>query len=174
MERTLALAVVLTLLAFPAKAQYLCVSTYAADPEALAASLLPALERLHAAIPSLSPRQERWIKEEMRADGMRPVRAVSSREYALQQEKLNAGSLLASIQILTKAIEPKVPWSPTKEWLIFAYSLMESDADLYLARLVTERAIQREVIPNEWTALVGVLAGETFPLRRAIRPRARA
>ena len=91
MKRLLA-ALILVLLTSPAMAQGSCGSKYPDNPEQLAASLLPTLERLYAAIPFLSPQEEQWLKEEMVADGQRPVRAVSSREFAIKEAKTNAGS----------------------------------------------------------------------------------
>lgn len=162
MRRTLTAALVLALLAFPARAQDMCGSSYAADPAALASVWVPSLERLYAAIPSLSPKEEQWLQQEMRGDGQRPVRAVSSREYAMQQAKLNAGSLLGSIRRLT---EKRDGAEQTRGWMLFAYTLIESDASIYLSRLVEERVIQREALPDEWT----VFASGTFPLKEAIR-----
>ena len=67
-----------------------------ADPVQLAAFWLPKLEHLHAAIPSLSPREEAWLKDELSAPltSDRFRRAISSPEFALRKAKENAGSLL--------------------------------------------------------------------------------
>lgn len=92
MRRALSAVVVLLLLVSPAKALDLCqeidysdrlAQLYAADPETLAAAWLPLHERLYAAIPSLSPREQQWLKEEMQSYGKRSVAAHSSRENAI-------------------------------------------------------------------------------------------
>ena len=80
----------------------------------------------------------------------------------------DAGSLFYSIRVLAKVIEPRKSWSPTEGWLFFAYTLIEYDADFYLARLVTEGVIQRENIPFEWSAFASGLKKHE-DLRNAIR-----
>ncbi len=139
--------------------------TFAADPAALAAAWLPPIERLYAAIPSLSPREEGWLEEEMRATPERYLRTLSSREYALREAKQNAGSLLFTIRVLTGVLKPVVPRPPTEDWILFAYTLIDSDSSLYLARLVTEQVIQKEAIPDAWT----VWSGMKVPLQDSIR-----
>lgn len=161
MKRTLAFALILVLLAFPAKAKDWCETVYPADPAALAASLLPSLERLNSSIPSLSPREEQWIKEEMAASGQRQLRAISSREYALQQAKYDANSLLGLIRRLTGKHDQA---DRERSWLWFAYSLLQTDSAFYLAKLVADRVIQREAIPQKWR----LLEGAQFTLARSI------
>ena len=139
---------------------------HAADPATLAAFWLPEIERLYAAIPSLSPREERWLDEELNAG--RP-RAANSREYAIRKAKLNTGSLLGSLRGLTEVIKPKGPRQPTKDWIFFVYVLIDTDSAYDLARLEAEGVIRREVIPEPWTILEGIFEGQEFPLRDAIR-----
>ena len=160
MGRTIAAALFLVLLASPARTQDRCGTLFAADPAALAAAWLPSLERLYEGIPSLSPKEEQWLQEEMR-DAQRAVRAVSSLEYAIQEAKLNARSLLVLIR---RFIDEHDRTEQTRSWLFFAYTLVEIDTSLYLARLVEERVLQREAIPDDWTVFA-----RSFPLQDAIR-----
>ena len=166
MLAALALALALSLPAFPVKAKALCVSRHAAKPAALAASLLPVFERLYEGIPSLSPKEAQWLKEELVAPGKRSDRAFSSREYALLRAKTNSGSLLGGIRFLTGAVKVKPPRSPTDDWLHLVYNLIEDDVDMYLARLVTEGVIQRELMPFYWIFIASTNYGE---LRLGIR-----
>jgi hypothetical protein len=145
--------VVIPILAPPAMAQDLCgpqwpYGTRGADPVALAAAWLPLLERLSDSIPSLSPREAEWLDAEMRGDGGRSVRAVSSREFALQRVKNNTSSLLASTRNLLN--EKRTSAQKTQDWLFFAYNLIDEDSDLYLAGLVTEKVIPLKALPEEW------------------------
>jgi hypothetical protein len=73
-------------------------------------------------------------RDPIASPGQRGVRVYSSREYAQQQANRNAGSLLGSIRALN---EPKHLQSPTENWLLFVYTLIESDTDNYLAELTT-------------------------------------
>lgn len=138
--------------------------TRAADPAALATAWLPRFERLYASIPDLSPRESQWLDSERRGNGRRPVHAVSSREFALQSAKFNAGSLLASLRNLSN--EKRGRAEQTQDWLFFAYTLIDEDADLHLARLVTERVIPADALPEEWKSLA---SGETMELQESIR-----
>ena len=87
-----------------------------------------------------------------------PPGAVSSREWAIQYAKRDAGTLLYPIRVLTKVNEPRKSWSPTEGWLAFASALIDYDAEIYLARLITEGVIQSEDIPLEWRALTSLKA----------------
>jgi hypothetical protein len=120
------------------------------DPTTLAAAWAPLLERLSKAIPSLSPKEEKWLQEEMDVGGQRFVRAASSREYVIQQAKRNADSLLFLARGLS---DQRDRAAQARDWLWFAYSLLEGDAALDLARLEAEGVIQREAIPSDWTIL---------------------
>src|SRR6476659_446505 len=60
----------------------------AADSAAFAAAWLPAFAHLAAAIPALSPREEHWLEEEIRApNAKRFGRALDSRERSLQMAR---------------------------------------------------------------------------------------
>ena len=91
---------------------------YSDDPTTLAAAWVPPLERLSAAIPSLSPQEDRWLDEEYNGGADRLRRAVNSREFALREAKRNAGSLLAMVRRLT---EERDPSARSRDWLWFAY-----------------------------------------------------
>lgn len=155
------LAAILILLAGPTLARDACgpqiVPAYPADPTALAAEWVPVLERLDAAIPSLSPREEQWLRDEMAsASGGRYMHALNSREFALQAAKRDVSGLLSMLRRLQEVSDQS---QRAKAWLLFAYGLIEYDAALYLAWLVAEKVIQLESIPTEWT-LLAVIAGK--------------
>jgi hypothetical protein len=117
-------------------------------PVVLAAAWLPLFERLNNAIPSLSPRETQWLKEERQAsDAQRSHRALRSREYALQEAKRNADVLLSQVRQLT---EKRDTAAQTRGWLMLADILIEPDADHYLARLVEERVVDRKALPWHW------------------------
>lgn len=157
------LASVIALLSAQAAAQDNCGSLYPADPAALAAELLPELERLYAGIPALSPREEQWLDEEMAASADRAKRAISSREHALREAKIDAGSLLGVVRqsILKGHNQAEL----TKGWIRFAHTLIDDDSSLYLAGLVAEKVIQREAIPEDWT----LWEGASTSLQNSIR-----
>lgn len=137
---------------------------FAANPTTLAAAWVPLLEPLSAAIPSLSPKEEQWLREEMRGGGRRSVRAVSSREYAIQQAKARADAELTLMRRLT---EERDRVAQARDWLWFAYSLIDTDAALYLARLEADGVIQRDAIPWNWRAFARGKGGAT--LQKVIR-----
>lgn len=74
----------------------------AADSAAFAASWLPALAHLTAAIPALSPREERWLEEEMQARGDRWFRALDSREYAMKEARRDAGAIASPLSTIAR------------------------------------------------------------------------
>lgn len=169
MKRTLAVfTTAVALLAPPAAAQDACVEPdylgrdlYAADPTALAAAWLRELERLYAAIPSLSPREEQWLREEMVGSGDRFLRAVSSREYAMWYAKLDVG---AFIKLLRRALEGDQT-EQTKGWIWFIHHLLGDNSEPYLARLVREEVIQLDAIPDAWTFAMGGVCHSKIPSR---------
>lgn len=137
--------------------------TRSAVPARLGAAWLPAFERLDAAIPSLSPREEKWLEQEEQGGGDRWVRAASSREFTLRAAKNNASGLLKVVRRLS-AKSDRADQAGALIW--FAYILTDPDAGIYLERLLAWKVIQREVIPKEWT--FGARNGDV-PLHQAIR-----
>lgn len=140
------------------------VGTYPADPEALAEIWLAPIERLYAAIPSLSPREEQWLNDES-ADPERYLRAARSSTYAVKEAKLDVGSLLGALRVLSGDLQPAGEMTGVESWAFFAQILIDYDAALYLARLETEGILDRTAIPKDWT----ILAGLDFPLEASIR-----
>jgi hypothetical protein len=122
-----------------------------ASPEqsALAKYWVEAFERLDSAIPSLSPREQQWLEQEMSAsDGQRRVRAVGSREYAIRQAKLDSANLLAIVRSLSEG-----KWRPSARtgWIFLANSLIDQFADQHLERLVRDKVIALEALPRSWS-----------------------
>ncbi len=95
----------------------------------------------------------------------RMSQAVESREYALQQARLDVDSLFASLRILTKVLEPKEPRPAWFDWAFLAYTLIGYDSASTLARLESEGVIPRAAIPKHWI----IFAGEGLSLPTAIR-----
>ena len=165
-----ALVIILPLLATPALAgQNACVEWvpvhpdhFSADPTTLAAAWLPDIERLYEAIPFLSPKEERWLKEEL--GSVRAARATGTLEFALREAKLRAGAELALVRRLTEELDGS---AQARDWLWLAHSLVEADAAIYLARLEAEGVIQRDAIHFHWKFLAGAESGAT--LQEAIR-----
>lgn len=147
---------------------------YSKDPDILASTWLTHIELLYSRIPSLSPREEKWLKEEMMDPG-RSVRAYSSREYAIQEAKLNTGSLLGVLRVLTDEIKPKVPRTKVQGWSFLAYTLIEYDAARNLAILADENILPLEAFPQLWAmfhdkdfSLVSAIRAERTQLARHI------
>lgn len=125
---------------------------FAADPAALAQVLLPQIERLHEAIPALSPREEQWLDNEMnRQDAVRLKRAFDSRENSIRRAKWDAGGLLASLQLLNKVVTPQTPVRPVVMWANFVSTLIDDDGSLHLARLAALGVIRSDSLPQHWT-----------------------
>ena len=139
---------------------------HSGDPSELAKALLPEIERLEAAIPSLSPREEEWLKGELnQKDLRRSLRATDSREHVMRVAKWNAGSLLGSLRVLTKAVTPRVQERQVDQWAFFVYTLIEDDAGVHLARLERDGVIKSDSLPQFWTMI-----GKTgAPLADSIR-----
>jgi len=182
MKRTLTVfTIVVALMSTTAAAQDTCIpplrvgapprgDLYAADAAALAAAWLPELERLYAGIPSLSPREEQWLNEEMKGGVDRFWRALQSREHALGEAKRDAGSLLSAVRHVFEVPDQA---GQTRAWIMFAHTLIDTDSSWPLARLVAEKVIQPEVIPDEWTAWGGTMqdsiqAGRTLLARHVL------
>jgi hypothetical protein len=121
-----------------------------ASPEqsALAKYWVEAFERLDSAIPSLSPREQQWLEQEMSGDGQRRVRAVESREFAIRQVKLDSGNLLAIVRALSEGT-----WRPSARtgWIFLANSLIDRHAEYHLERLVRDKVIAFDALPGSWT-----------------------
>ena len=140
-------------------------SGFASKPDELVKALLPSIERFYSSVPSLSPREEKWLSEELsQSDSGRLMRAVNSRDYALQTVKLNAGGLLGSLRVLSKEAKPRAGARTVDDWALFVYTLIEQDAAMYLARLESEGVISVSNIPPDWS----VLRDKSFPLQNAI------
>ena len=142
------LVVILPLLAAPAVAgERFCwvfnpaqPDLWAADPTTFGAAWVAPLEHLSAAIPSLSPKEEQWLQEEMRVDVRRAARAVSSVEYAIQKAKGFADFELSLMRRLTEGRDRA---AQARDWLWFAYILIDVDAAVHLVRLEAKGVIQR-------------------------------
>jgi len=139
---------------------------FAADPIALAQVLLPQIERLHEAIPALSPREEQWLDNEMnRLDAVRLKRAIDSRENSIRRAKWDAGGLLASLQLLNKVVTPQTPERPVVMWANFVSTLIDDDGSLHLARLAALGVIKSDSLPQHWT----IWGSTGQPLRDSIQ-----
>lgn len=130
---------------------------WAADPTTLAAAWLPEIERLYEAIPVLSPREEQWLEGEL--GSVRAARTMNSREFALRQAKRNAGGLLGLARRLT---EKRDRAAQARDWLWFAYALIDPDDAVELARLEAEGVIQRQATPWDWKWLAEREGGATL------------
>lgn len=139
---------------------------FAANPMVLAKVLLPQFERLYEAIPTLSPREEQWLDNEMnRLDAVRWKRANDSRENSIWRAKLDAGDLLGTIRVLSKAVVPQLPERPVVVWTHLASALIDDDGSLHLARLEAMGIIKSDSLPQHWT-----MWGTTGrPLRESIQ-----
>ena len=113
---------------------------------------------MYEAIPFLSPREERWLEEEL-ATLDRVVRAMNSREYAVRGAKLSLGGDLTLVRRLT---EERDRAAQARDLLWFAYALINDTTSLYLARLEAEGVIQREAIPRRWKWLAEGEGGATL------------
>jgi hypothetical protein len=146
----------------------LCAETpdgmYAASPKVFADAWLPQIERLYTALPSISPREEQWLTAES-SDPQRHLRAIRSSTYAIKEAKLDVGSLLGSLRVLPERVQPAEAASSVERWALFAYTLIDYDAALHLARLAEENIVERSTIPERWT----LWAGSDFPLDQSIR-----
>lgn len=140
-------------------------SGFASKPDELVKALLHSVERFYSAVPTLSPREEKWLSEELsQSDSGRLLRAVNSREYAIRTVKSNAGGLLGSLRALSKEAKPRAGARPVDDWALLVYTLIEQDAAMHLARLESEGVISVNNIPPDWS----VLRDRTFPLQNAI------
>ena len=97
---------------------------YAAAPDALGSAWLRELERLEAAIPSLSPWQERSLQE---------GRATESLEWDVQYAKLDAGAL---VDILRRALQVFEQPEQAKAWIWFVHTLLDLDGSASVALAV--------------------------------------
>lgn len=125
---------------------------YAADPTVLAKALLPQIERLYEAIPTLSPREEQWLDDEMnRLEHIRRQRAIDSRENSIRRAKSDAGDLLGTLRVLSKVLVPQPPDRPVVLWTHFVSALIDVDSSLHLARLEALGVIKSDSLPQDWT-----------------------
>ena len=99
-----------------------------------------------AAIPSLSPREEQWLDEEMREPiSERAIKAVESREYSGKKGRLDAKNLDHALREISAEHERA---ELIRKWLRYSYMLLESDTAYHLARLVTDKVISRKDLPG--------------------------
>jgi hypothetical protein len=147
----------------------MCGTLYPADPAKLATSLEPLFDRLDNGVPSLSPREEQWLDEELASgDDQRWLKASNSVENAQLWVKRNTTSLAVSIRILTGTLIPSTQqMTPRERWRYVAYYLIDTDATIRLARLVTMGVIAEDAIPRSWKLFADADSG--YPLSRAIR-----
>jgi hypothetical protein len=120
------------------------------QPERLRSAWLPVVERLYAAIPNLSPKEEEWLAGEKRSSPERAMRAIESREHAIAEVRLNIGSLVGNLK---NAAQNQSSAKQASAWLLFGYALIDYDASVHLARLVNDGIIGRSLIPYQWSWL---------------------
>jgi hypothetical protein len=127
----------------------------AADSRAFATAWLPPFSHLTAAIPALSPHEDRWLEEETKAatgisNPDRWYRAMNSREASMQQPRESAVALEALMRSIIVERDNAVL---IRRWLTIIRVLMES-APEHLTRLVAEKVIPRKALPEAWLLLV--------------------
>jgi hypothetical protein len=138
------------------------------DPAELAAYWIHPIEDLYSTIPTLSPKEKRWLDEELgKNDRNRTLWALDSREYTLRMARLDIGNLLASLRVLNKLDPPGQGESLAQRWRTFVYDLIDYDGPLYLAKLVTDDIIEPNQIPKDWSWLSGIASD--FTLQESIR-----
>ena len=155
MSRIVIGLVVALMVSGPAWGEAVCGASFPSEPGALAVSLLPQFEKLNSNIPSLSPREDLWLDEEMKAPGKRALRAFSSREYRLRWAKLNTTSLFATMRILIGELRKEDPPPKASSWLLVANWLIDTDATIHLANLVAAGVVDRDALPYSWTVFAG-------------------
>jgi hypothetical protein len=154
MKRILVLTLAFLAVASPAwGVDRLCGGVYQeAHPKKLALFLHPQFEKLYNAIPSLSPKEEEWLNEEMVAPGRRSVRVLSSREYTQRTAKRDAGSLYATLGIITGRLRKDNPPHEATSWLRLAYWLASHRDNLPFdyVQLVEKKLLDWEMLPYQW------------------------
>ena len=123
----------------------------AANSAVFSAAWLSALERLAAAIPTLSPDEEIWLEKRMSGDPSRAVRDMVRRKYILQKVRQNAQGLAAIMRQITHEQDQK---ALVENWIMFVSTLLEQDSAYYLARLIAEQIVRREAVPDLWVMLM--------------------
>ncbi|HCP78655.1 MAG: hypothetical protein CML16_04440 [Pusillimonas sp.] len=129
--------------------QPLCQGSHLAHkPQDLAKSLLADYSALYNSIPTLSPAEQKWLKEESMANSVnRRVRAANSREDALETAKGLLESIKASLEYAAgHKPQPHVNASITWSFLsadIIDYRLLES-----ISRLVAMNELPQASIPT--------------------------
>jgi hypothetical protein len=107
----------------------------------------PQIERLYGAIPAISPSEEKWLKEELRASLERSSRAMKSQEYSYWMARMHLGTLLSIIKNqLSEGKRNKLDG-----WTSLSYVLIrEPDNGVYLERILRSGVITESVIPPIW------------------------
>lgn len=138
------------------------------DPAQLAAYWIRPIEDLYSAIPTLSPKEQQWLDDELaKDDRSRTLWALDSREYTVRMARLDIENLLTSLRVLNKLDPPRPGETPAQRWRYFVYDLIDYDGPLYLAKLVTDDIIEQKRIPKDWSWLTGIASD--FSLQESIR-----
>lgn len=118
------------------------------DPKKWLEFWTPQLERLYSAIPAISPREEKWLKEELSANLDRSSRAMKSPEYAYWMSRMHLGTILYIMR--NQLSESKR--NRLEGWTSLSFVLIrEPDAGVYLARMLQSGVLKESGIPEIWT-----------------------
>lgn len=114
----------------------------------------PKLEKLYSAIPNLSPKEEKWLNDEITAGGDRLSRVASSHEFAIRVVKYDIGDALFVMQNKVNANSKLIK---VVAWSEFVYYLTKrSDLAIYIDMLLRSGNIKISDLPSSW-----VLLGDT-------------
>ena len=114
----------------------------------------PKLEKLYSAIPNLSPKEEKWLNDEIAAGGDRLSRISSSNEFAIRVVKWDIGDALFVMQ---NKINVNSKLIKIVAWSEFVYYLTwRSDLAFYIDMLIHSGNIKISDLPPSW-----ILLGET-------------
>jgi hypothetical protein len=107
----------------------------------------PQIERLYDSIPALSPKEEKWLNDELKSNLDRSTKAMGTQEFAMVAAKRQLGSLLGVIRFNLNGNK----LLSHEGWVSLSYYLVsDPDAGFYINKLHRLGVVKDSVIPPIW------------------------
>jgi len=113
------------------------------------------LEKFYTAVPNLSPKEDKWLNDEINAGGERLARVSTSNEFAIRVVKNDIGNALFVMQ---NKLNSTSKMSQIVAWNEFLYHLTwRNDLAIYIDMLIRSGTIKVNDLPPSWNII-----GDTY------------
>lgn len=108
---------------------------------------IPQIEKLYESIPALSPKEDKWLNDELKSKFDRATKAMGTQEYAIVAAKRHLGSLLGVMRFQLSGGKRL----HHDGWVNLSYFLIsDPDSGFYMNRLLRAGVLKESDIPLIW------------------------